>query len=758
MSKGPFSHLFAVLLSSFTAATFSTADPVSLDTPAASLRISPENGTFEIKDKAGGVTWRSNPFNVRFGEATLRVAGQERKASLDHCEVLPSDGALTVTFRPVPDDPGAWLRVFIRANGRLNGFDFSWEAAPALAVDSLKLFEDALWVSDTERGCLAIPVREGLMIPASSGLSFAHRFDTYAYEGCHMAMAGIVKQGAVALVTWQDPYVAIDVRSVLTNAVWAGGKQLLSSSVVLRKTAKSFRVQFLGKGDCVTLAKAYQREARERGWYVPWSEKLKGHPERAQLFGAINFKLWSVLDRRMNEASTVEEQVRVNWTFDEAARVAEHLKDDLQLDRVLFTMGGWIHRGYDNQHPDILPTAPECGGDAAFANCVRRIEDLGYVLCLHDNYQDIYRDSPSWDESFIMRNREGGLARGGHWAGGLAYLTCSRKALELAERPQNLSAVRDLCQPSSYFIDTTYAAGLQECFDPNHPLTRADDLHWKQALSDYARKVFGIFGSECGREWAIPHSDFFEGLTGVSGQYYHDAGLLKKVGGTVVPLFEMVYRDCIAMYGKYGYDIASSAEYVLHHISIGRPLNYHNVPPHLYWSDARRTAELDAPQALFTRGSNGWTEGKHAFDRFVKNTAEILSPLNECTSQLPLTTHGFLTPDRKVIHTVFGAAGKRTDVIVNMGSGEFACPDSMPGKAVLPPMGFAVVGPKFTAFLAKQWNGVDYKEPVLFTIRSLDGQSIDHSSRIRVYHGFGDATIRVRGQDFTVRKQATLEW
>ena len=26
-------------------------------------------------------------------------------------------------------------------------------------------------------------------------------------------------------------------------------------------------------------------------------------------------------------------------------------------------MGGWTHRGYDNQHPDILPANPECGGN-----------------------------------------------------------------------------------------------------------------------------------------------------------------------------------------------------------------------------------------------------------------------------------------------------------------------------------------------------------------------------------------------------------
>src|SRR5262249_52336404 len=163
--------------------------------------------------------------------------------------------------------------------------------------------------------------------------------------------------------------------------------------------------------------------------------------------------------------------------------------------KVLFIMGGWIHRGYDNQHPDILPTAPECGGDDAFTDCARRVRQLGDLLCLHDNYQDIYRDSPSWDENLIMKNREGSLGLARHCAGGLAYLTCSEKAVELARRPQNLTGVKSLCNADAYFIDTTYAAGLQECFDHSHPLTRWDDMKWKQAISGYARDVFGIFGS-----------------------------------------------------------------------------------------------------------------------------------------------------------------------------------------------------------------------------------------------------------------------
>ena len=36
---------------------------------------------------------------------------------------------------------------------------------------------------------------------------------------------------------------------------------------------------------------------------------------------------------------------------------------------------------------------------------------LGYLLSLHDNYQDIYRDSPSWNEDLIMKKPDGSLAR-----------------------------------------------------------------------------------------------------------------------------------------------------------------------------------------------------------------------------------------------------------------------------------------------------------------------------------------------------------
>jgi hypothetical protein len=362
-----------------------------------------------------------------------------------------------------------------------------------------------------------------------------------------------------------------------------------------------------------------------------------------------------------------------------------------------------------------------------------------------------------------MKTRDGKLARGGHWAGGMAFLTCSKMALELAQRPQNLAAVKKLSDANAYFIDTTYAAGLQECFDTNHPLTRADDIKWKQALSDYARDVFGVFGSECGREWAIPHSDFFEGLTGVSGHYYHDANLPNKLGATVVPLFDLVYRDCIAMYGKYGYDPNEAARYVLYHISLGRPLNYHSIPDHLYWKEkvklkpAPELKPVEEGLNLFTRADHGWGVDLHPMDRFIKNTCEILLPLNELTARMQMTGHEFLTPDRKVQRTVFGQGAEQVRVIVNLGDSDYICSSGLGGQLRLPSLGFLVESPSFIAFHARNWAGLEYSSPPLFTLRALDNRPLSKSRRIRVFHGFGDEKIGFGSGIATVPRETILD-
>ena len=732
---------------------------VRLESQKVVLSVSKETGGWSLLDKRTGVAWSSNPQATRFGEVTLRVkSGETQTLPLIPDFVSLEGNSIRLAFHPDCGNAELALMATLTLMPGGETIDVSYTTTGNADIENVKLLDNALPITDMDAGYLLVPVRLGLLIPSDSGVEFSHRFGTYDYEGCHIEMLGLVKQNSALLVTWHDPYVTAEVESKVDDQ-----KQLLSTSLHLRKTAHAFQLRPLGVGDLNTIAQVYREVAKEKGWLVTWDEKLREHPQAEKLFGAINFKLWTALARRIDE-NLQEQSVTVCWTFDEVAQIAEHLKNDLKLDRVLFILGGWMHRGYDCEHPDILPAAPECGGDEGLADCSRRMRALGYPFSLHDNYQDMYRDAPSWDEDYLMKNPDGSVRKGGLWLGGRAFLTCSKKAVELAKRPQNLPKVKELFEPDIYFIDTTYAAGLCECFDPNHPLTKWDDMYWKSAISDYARELFGLFGSECGREWAIPHSDWFEGLTGVSGRYYHNLDP-ETFGGTVVPLFEMIYRDGIVMHGKYGYKFDEAAEYVLHHVSIGRTLNYHSIGNHLYWLNDE-TDEVSFPdegldKACFTRAHNGWAEGLCLTDRFVKNTYEILSPLNELTSRVRLTQVDFLTQqeprtptDRKVRRTQFGEAAT---VTVNGSESNFTISSKIGGEVILPPYGFLIESPTFLAFHTLKWNEMEYDSPVLFTLRSLDGKPISESERVRVFHGFGDTRFAWRDGVVKVGKETTIE-
>ncbi len=173
-----------------------------------------------------------------------------------------------------------------------------------------------------------------------------------------MAMAGLLKTGSALLVTWGDPYAALNVSH---TAPAQGGT--LRLSLLLTKSARACELHCLGQGGLPVLASAYRQRAADLGYRVPWEEKLKTRPQAAKLFGACNVKLWTALARRIDK-DMVEQSVDVKWTFDEAAQIAEHLKHDLALDDVLFHLGGWTRYGYDCKHPDNMPANPECGGNA----------------------------------------------------------------------------------------------------------------------------------------------------------------------------------------------------------------------------------------------------------------------------------------------------------------------------------------------------------------------------------------------------------
>ncbi|NIP53059.1 MAG: hypothetical protein GWN67_13390 [Phycisphaerae bacterium] len=717
----------------------SQAKTIKLESDLLALEIDDTTARWALLDKRSGARWPSEGMAGPGVAKLLEVDFVGIEAPNKNSVRLQNANGIAVIFALV--DEG-------------KTFELSYEGK---AEGSVRVLGDALAITDIEGGYAIVPCREGLLIPVNSGKTFKRVFGTSDYEGCHMNMLGFIKGGSALIVTWDDAYVFGELKSTLPSD--KPYRQKLTTTLELRRSARSIRLIPLGKGDWNTVAAGYRHYAEKKGLAITLREKIRRDPHVELLIGAANAKLWTCLARRMNEQSTKEESVKVRWTFDEAAKIAEHLRKDVGIEHCLFMMGGWTEGGYDCRHPDNLPANPECGGNDALASAVKRIQALGYVACLHDNVQDMYRDAKSWNPGFIEKRSDGSLITGGRWLGGRAYMVCAPKQLELAQRPQNLPAINRLFAPWSYFIDTTYAVGPRECYDPNHPIGRNDDIRWKIRLSDYAREIFGIFGSECGREWALPHSDFFEGLVAVSGRYYHNLKP-EDFGATVIPFFEMVYHDCQICYGKYGYAADKAAEFVAHHVLCARPLYYHSFPDHLYWKSNTNQQKKQVPVpdvACYTRSDNGWAEGMHPLDVFLKNTYEVLAPLHGQTAHNILRKLEFLTKDFTLRQAVYGQGESATKIIVNFGTTDAQVESTLGGKVTLPPWGFVIEGPRFAAFHASFWNGQEYEKGALFTLRAMDEKNMKETKRIRVFHAFGPPALRWKGKIHKVQREKVIQ-
>lgn len=453
--------VIAVLLG--IAATGGAAD--RLESRWLSVEIDRASGAWALTDARSGVRWPSEGLaSAGAAEGLGHDFTRAEEIQEGRAVVLRTAGDVELTFELIRS--GRSLEI------RYAGKD----------VGDVTVLGDALTVTDAEKGYLVVPCREGLLVPADSGATFTRTFGSSDYEGCHMNMLGFAKRGSTLIADWDDAYTFPEVKS--ERADDGPVHQRLVTAFRLRRTARAVRLTPLGAGDWNTIATGYREIAEQKGLAITLREKIARNPHLAKLVGASNVKLWTCLARRMSEDSKQEVSVNVRWTFDEAARNAEHLKKDIGIDRALFMMGGWTEGGYDCRHPDNLPANAECGGNDALADAIARIQQLDYVGCLHDNVQDMYADAKSFDLSFIEKDARGNPKKGGRWLGGRAWMVCAPKQLELAQRPQNLPEIARLFKPWSYFIDTTYAVGPRECDDPAHPLDRNSDIAWKQKLSD----------------------------------------------------------------------------------------------------------------------------------------------------------------------------------------------------------------------------------------------------------------------------------
>jgi hypothetical protein len=292
------------------------------------------------------------------------------------------------------------------------------------------------------------------------------------------------------------------------------------------------------------MAKRYRQHVKETGHFVSLKEKIARTPLLERLIGCPIIHT-GILSHIQPESHYYHKDDPAKnhqlTTFDERAQQLRQLAKK-GIERAYVHLDGWGFRGYDNLHPDILPPCPEAGGWEGMKRFAETCDQLGYVFAIHDQYRDYYLDAKSYDPRHTVLDRTGNRPYSSIWYGGKQSILCSRLALGHVKK-NYLSLLNHGVKVRGAYLDVFAVVPPDECYNPEHPATRADCLKYRGMCLDFVRAMGGIVSSEEPADWAIPHIDLVH-----HGPY----ALVPNPGrgpamGVPVPLFSLVYHDALLL-------------------------------------------------------------------------------------------------------------------------------------------------------------------------------------------------------------------
>ena len=497
-----------------TGEAMSTADsqPVTLDFSGALFVFNPKENRITFS-KAGGTVF---PLQAWGNVSTLQKIQKKSESRLEF--VLADAAGNTVSASVELQTDGSALFTLNGKGPLAQDFEFP---GPILSNPGQN------WV---------VPMNEGLYVPSNDPYFKTWDLVLYSGHGLCMPFLGLTsgKDGLIAIVETQN-----DAKVRFTQPQ---GDKTSSWSIVWQPSRQSWGyerkllLEAVPQGGYVGIAKAYRAYAKSHGLLMTLKEKAALNPEVDKLVGAVDLWWWKKAEW---------------WQEDPQGEVYGQQMKDAGIQRVL-----WAH---------------EAPGDS-----VKALNGLGFLTGRYDIYQDVY--SPDTPLDWV--NKEGwpqclDLLPDGDWMkgwisrqNGVDYtggVLCSACIVDMAQKhiPDDLAS-----HPyHARFLDTTTASPLRECYSPKHPLSRTQDRINKMALLDYVSKDMKLVtGSETGMDMAVPHLDYFEGMMSLGPYRLEDAGydlfsiktpqedyLRFQVGPFYrIPLFELVYHDCVVNYWYWG--------------------------------------------------------------------------------------------------------------------------------------------------------------------------------------------------------------
>ena len=593
-----------------------SAQPRALTNTSLLLTVYPQDGTFSVLDRRTGRDWHQQVPATEL--IPTSVTQQERQVTIELLDVA-SELKLRAVWELDAEEPEFTLS--LHAHGELvSPLQFPYPFKTGTGDD------------------LIVPMNEGISYPVDDASVEPFRLITYGGHGICMGFWGIAqgKAGHEVIIETPDD-AAIKLQRINERLViapeWEPEKGQFGYS-------RRLRYIFFDQGGYVAMAKRYRAYVSQQGRLKTLGEKRRERPAIDQLVGAVN--VW-------------------NWDSDSVSLVKE--MQAAGIARVLWSRGG----------------SPES---------IRELNRLGVLTSRYDIYQDVMdpanfpflRDvHPDWTTAAwpvdLVRRADGSWQHGWRVDGkdGKSFdcgVLCDARALDYARA--RISAELATNAYHCRFIDTTTASPWNECYDPNHPMTRTESRQWKMRLLDCVSREFHLVaGSETGHDAAVPFVDYFEGMLSLGPYRVPDAGrdmmrIWDKVPERVrkfqlghryrLPLWELVYHDCVVAQWYWG--------------------DYNNKLPAL-WDKRDLFNALYGTPPMFMFNHKTWESQKERFVQSYRATC----PVARATGYAEMTNHCYLTADRDVQQTAFANA---VTVTVNFGTNSYRLPSGhilAPGRA-----------------------------------------------------------------------------
>lgn len=452
------------------------------------IQMTPNAGVLEVTDLRNRQKWTqtlledSNMFHQKLvrcdkNNKTLHLTCS-MAASSKNGEIVPLPFDLTVCLRP--DSPAMEL-TFETSDTNM------WRQA---AYPYAFLRRD-------EGICNLYPHAEGMLIPAHCNHpDFLKLPDGNLYGGtkAYLACLGLLElksgQGLLTVfpsvesthLKWCE--VADDGGNItVPQVIWFSNKYRFD---------RPYKIiySFANEGGYVALARQYRAWFTSQGLRKTLKEKAKENPTLEKIAGAPIF--WTCAAK-----STAE-----------VREMADILKGQ-GINRSLFAMPALFRPDAQNQNQqDLIDT-------------VKHVNSLGYVTYRYDQYRDMFLRDPmaklprqintdAYPQTIVKNEQQKEIRAFGPTSG----VICSKFFIPLAT--SNLQYEFSTFTYSAWFLDCLGSVGFNaeaECWDPAHPCDVFETRREREELMKLVNLHQKLIGTECGLDYLIPYTHWFEGAT-----------------------------------------------------------------------------------------------------------------------------------------------------------------------------------------------------------------------------------------------------